>query len=98
MCISFLRKLKTFKTLQKTYMLGVEAIWDEAEDEHDPDEPPPKAEDIKLWMPSELEAPQRRTACRKGVAEIKAKVRHGQCEDALANLRSRLHAQRHLIT
>jgi hypothetical protein len=96
MRVSFLKKLKTFEKLQNTYMPGVVAMRDEAENACDPDEAPPKAEDIKLWMPSELGAAQRRTACRKGIAEIEAKVRRCQCEDALENLRSRLHAQRHL--
>jgi hypothetical protein len=95
--ISFLRKLKTFEKLQLVYMPGVVVMRDEAENARDPDVPPPKAEDIKLWMPSELTAAVRRATCARGVVEIEAKVRGSQCQDALDNLRSRLHAQKHLI-
>ncbi|KAJ7251189.1 hypothetical protein B0H12DRAFT_1018742 [Mycena haematopus] len=95
--ISLLRKLKTFERLQSTYMPGVVALREEAENLRDPEIPPPKVEDIKLWMPSELSDTARRAACSRGLSEIEAKVRRGQCQDALDNLRSRLHSQSHLI-
>ncbi|KAJ7816808.1 hypothetical protein B0H13DRAFT_1923357 [Mycena leptocephala] len=59
---------------------------------------PPKAEDIKLWLPSDLPAAVRRTACMRGIPEAEAKLRNAQCVDALDTLRSRLHTQKHLIT
>ncbi|KAJ7458364.1 hypothetical protein B0H11DRAFT_1737877 [Mycena galericulata] len=96
--IAFLKKLKTFERLQLVFMPGVDALRQEAEDRRDPDVPAPKAEDIKLWMPSELTPEQRRSVCRRGLGNMEAKLREGQCTDALTNLRSRLHAQRHLIT
>ncbi|KAJ7664819.1 hypothetical protein B0H17DRAFT_1211183 [Mycena rosella] len=79
-------------------MPGVAALKACAE-ERDPDEPLVKAEDVKLWMPSELTTAQRqrRGVCRKAVAEVEAKLRVGQCKDALDELRSWLHAQRHLV-
>ncbi|KAJ7173531.1 hypothetical protein C8R46DRAFT_1161384 [Mycena filopes] len=98
MRISFLKKLRTYERLQKTFMPGLSALTTAAEEARDPDEPPPMAEHIRLWMPSELKAEARRRACRKGVAEVEARVRQAQCVDALNNLRSRLHAQQHLIT
>ncbi|KAJ7104597.1 hypothetical protein C8R44DRAFT_887052 [Mycena epipterygia] len=96
--IAFLKKLRTYERLQTIYAPGVAALREVAEDARDPDLPPPRAEDIKLWMGSELTAAQRRSACRKGVVEAEAKLRKAQCDDSLDNLRSRLHAQRHLIT
>ncbi|KAJ7016357.1 hypothetical protein C8F04DRAFT_1281636 [Mycena alexandri] len=98
MRISFLKKMRTYERLQETFMPGVAALKGAAEERRDSDEPAPRAEDIKLWMPSELKPDARRRACRKGLAEVEAKVRRAQCTDALNDLRSRLHAQKHLIT
>jgi hypothetical protein len=98
MRMSFHRKLRTFERLQVLFMPGIEAIKEVVEEARDPDVAPPKAEDIKLWLPSEMSAEVRRLVCKRGVAEIEAKLRRAQCTDALDVLRSRLHAQRHLIT
>jgi hypothetical protein len=98
MRLSLLKKVRTFERLQTTFMPGVVALKEAAEEARDSDAPPPKAEHIKLWMPSELESGERRRACRKGVADVEAKLRRAQCVDALDVLRSRLHAQTHLIT
>ncbi|KAJ7669187.1 hypothetical protein DFH06DRAFT_944750, partial [Mycena polygramma] len=98
MRLSFLKKLRTYERLQVIFMPGVVALKAEAEDMRDPDQPPPKAEDIKLWMPSELDTATRRRVCRKGLGDAEAKVREAQCADALNDLRSRLHTQTHLIT
>ncbi|KAJ7824872.1 hypothetical protein B0H14DRAFT_2369302 [Mycena olivaceomarginata] len=95
---SFLKKLRTFERMQAIFMPGVAALKEEAEERCDPDLPPPKAEEIKLWLLSDLTASQQRTACRKGLAEVEAKLRRGQCVDALDMLRSRLHTQKHIIT
>ncbi|KAJ7852029.1 hypothetical protein B0H14DRAFT_2581072 [Mycena olivaceomarginata] len=97
MRISFHRKFRTFERLQDTFMPGVAALKEQAEDARDPDTAPPKAEELKLWLPSELRAEERRVICKRGVAEVEAKLRRGQCVDALDTVRSRLHAQTHLI-
>ncbi|KAJ7081907.1 hypothetical protein C8R43DRAFT_909756 [Mycena crocata] len=96
--ISFLKKLRTFERLQGVYMPGVALLKEAAEAARDPDVAAPKAEDIKLWLPSELKLGERRAACRRGLADVEAKLRKGQCADALDTLRSRLHAQSHLTT
>jgi hypothetical protein len=95
---ALLKKIRTFEQLQPVYMPSVAALKEHAEEGRDPDLPALKAEDIKLWMPSELPLEQRRQVCRRGVAHTEARVREVQCEDALNALRSRLHAQKHLIT
>jgi hypothetical protein len=95
---SFLKKLRTFEQLQLVFMPGVAALKEAAEEERDPELPAPKAEDIKLWLPSELDGENRRRVCRRGVAEAEARMRQAQATDSLNNLRSRLHAQTHLIT
>ncbi|KAJ6479203.1 hypothetical protein C8R47DRAFT_983594 [Mycena vitilis] len=98
MRISFLKKFRTFERLQKVYMPGL-AVWKEAEeDRRDPDLPPPKAEDLKLWMPSEVPAASRRQVCRRGLVDLEARVREAQCVDSLNDLRSRLHTQKHLVS
>ncbi|KAJ7481680.1 hypothetical protein FB451DRAFT_1030190 [Mycena latifolia] len=95
--ISLLKKIWTYEKMQDIYMPGVAALREEAEDARDRDAPAPKAEDIKLWMPSELTVAQRRAAARRGAGDAEAQLCHRQCTDALDNLRSRLHAQRHLV-
>ncbi|KAJ7893230.1 hypothetical protein B0H13DRAFT_1625288 [Mycena leptocephala] len=95
---SFLKKLRTFERLQLVFMPGVAALKEAAEETRDTDEPTPKAEEIKLWMPSELEPGTRRQVCRRGVPEVEARLRRAQCGDSLQDLRRRLHAQTHLIS
>ncbi|KAJ7800265.1 hypothetical protein B0H14DRAFT_3490882 [Mycena olivaceomarginata] len=64
-------------------MPGVAALKEQAEDARDPDTAPPKAEELKLWLPSELRAEERRVICKRGVAEVEAKLRCRQCVDVL---------------
>ncbi|KAJ7617990.1 hypothetical protein FB45DRAFT_756044 [Roridomyces roridus] len=95
--VSFYKKLRTFENLQAVFMPGVSTIRKAAEERRDSDTPPPKAEDVELWMPSALSVTQRRSACRPSLAASEAKLREGQCVDALNDLRARLHTQRFLI-
>ncbi|KAJ7470067.1 hypothetical protein B0H11DRAFT_1730986 [Mycena galericulata] len=95
--IALLKKLRTYERLQLVFMPGVATLRAAEEEARDGDLPAPKAENIKLWMPSDLTATQRRSGCRGGLAAVEAKLRRGQCADALGTLRSRLHAQRHII-
>ncbi|KAJ7630167.1 hypothetical protein FB45DRAFT_1027401 [Roridomyces roridus] len=96
--LALLRKFRTYETLQDVYMPGVALLRREAEALRDWDAPPPKAEDLKLWLPSELSEEQRRSACRAGLGAMEARLREGQCADALKDLRARLHTQRFLVT
>ncbi|KAJ7884955.1 hypothetical protein B0H13DRAFT_2235322 [Mycena leptocephala] len=97
MRFSFFSKLAKFRKLQAVYMPG--AVWEleEEEDARDSEMPPPKAEDVKLYLPSGLCSVEREEGCRKGLPEMEAKLREGQCRDVLVLLRSRLHAKRHLL-
>ncbi|KAJ7026897.1 hypothetical protein C8F04DRAFT_1190146 [Mycena alexandri] len=60
---------------------------------------PPKAERIKLLMPSQMKAdsndPLR--GCVKGLLAMEAKLRVAQCNNSLVKLWARLHAKRHFI-
>ncbi|KAJ7801671.1 hypothetical protein B0H14DRAFT_3489329 [Mycena olivaceomarginata] len=72
-----------------------------AEGERDADVPPPKAEAVKLFMPSEMTPDNDNDTLRGsvlGLVDMEAKLRVAQCENSLASLHSRLHAKRHLIT
>ncbi|KAK7008533.1 CxC2 domain-containing protein [Favolaschia claudopus] len=97
---SLLVKINKFRTLQRIYMPGAGSALDAHEAARNPEAPPPKAETIKLFMPSDLPAnindPHR--GCIPGLIEMEAKLRVAQCENSLASLRSRLHAKRHLIS
>ncbi|KAF7351692.1 CxC2 domain-containing protein [Mycena sanguinolenta] len=95
--ISFFSKLAKFRKLQAVYMPGAIQELEEDEDARDSDLPPPKAEDVKLYLPSGLRRANREEGCRKGLPVMEGKLREGQCRDALKLFRSRLHAKRHLI-
>ncbi|KAJ7745301.1 hypothetical protein B0H16DRAFT_1462817 [Mycena metata] len=97
MRISFFSKLAGFHRLQAVYMVAAVAAVQAEEDARDPDMPPPKAEDIKLYLPSGLTRAQQQTGCRKGLAAMEARLREGQCSDALKQLRGRLHTKKHLL-
>ncbi|KAK6985142.1 CxC2 domain-containing protein [Favolaschia claudopus] len=96
---TLLVKIAKFRSLQKIYMPGAAAVLEKAEGERDFDAPPPKAENVKLIMPSEmLHQTTTDHGCIPGLADMEAKLRVAQCENSLASLRSRLHAKRHLIS
>lgn len=67
------------------------------EEARDPDAMPPNAEDIKLWLPSDLSGSERVSGCTRGLGNMEVKLREAQCEDALTSVRTRLHAKRYLI-
>ncbi|KAJ7056324.1 hypothetical protein C8F01DRAFT_1029354 [Mycena amicta] len=94
---SFFKKLKVIQRQQEFFMPGVSALRLAEEECRDGDRPPPKAEDVKLWLPSDLTETQRGTACRRGLIDIEAKLREAQCGDALTKLRSLLFTKTHLI-
>ncbi|KAJ7721966.1 hypothetical protein DFH07DRAFT_783991 [Mycena maculata] len=95
---AFFVKLSKFRKLQEVYMPAAVREVEREEDLRDADLPPPKAEEVKLYLPSGLGTSEREEGCRKGLAAMEAKLREGQCRDALIQMRSRLHAKRHLIT
>ncbi|KAJ7343885.1 hypothetical protein DFH08DRAFT_701870 [Mycena albidolilacea] len=98
---ALLVKIAKFRTLQKIYMPGAARALEAAEGERDADVPPPKAEAVKLFMPSEMTPDNDNDTLRGsvlGLVDMEAKLRVAQCENSLASLRSRLHAKRHLIT
>ncbi|KAJ6523687.1 hypothetical protein DFH09DRAFT_1250900 [Mycena vulgaris] len=95
--MSFFVKLRTFRTLQAIYTPAAVRAAEQEEYARDHDAQPAKAENVRLWMPSELSAAQRGEGCARGLPEMEVKLREAQCSDALTTIRQRLHAKRHLI-
>ncbi|KAJ7259472.1 hypothetical protein C8J57DRAFT_1233822 [Mycena rebaudengoi] len=59
--------------------------------------PPPKVEDIKLWMPFEVNEEDRAGVCARGLPAKEGKLREAQWRDSLDMVRSWLHAKSLLI-
>ncbi|KAJ7178324.1 hypothetical protein C8R43DRAFT_871505 [Mycena crocata] len=95
---TLLVKIGKFRKLQDIYMPGAAEAIAAHETGRVFEAAPPKAEKIKLWMPSEMDGGSELHGCVQGLLEMEAKLRVGQCTNALAKLRARLHAKRHLIT
>ncbi|KAJ6518235.1 hypothetical protein C8R47DRAFT_1031630 [Mycena vitilis] len=98
--LTLLNKIGKFRSLQKIYMPGVAVSIADAEAARDTDTAPPKPENVKLFMPSELAAHSIANAeavCIPGLLDMESRLRVGQCENCLVSLRSRLHGKRFLI-
>ncbi|KAJ7043420.1 hypothetical protein C8F04DRAFT_1207359 [Mycena alexandri] len=96
--VAFFSKLSKFRNLQAVYMPAAVRKLEAAEDARDSELPPPRAEDVKLWLPSELPVEVREDGCRAGLPAMEGRLREGQCRDALVKLRSSLHTKRYLLT
>ncbi|KAJ7060741.1 hypothetical protein C8F01DRAFT_1083718 [Mycena amicta] len=94
--VSFFKKLRTIEQLEETFMPAVVELRAEEEELRDPDLPPPKAEDVRLWLPSELSEDERKDAGIEKLARIESSLRRGQCGDTISSLRARIHAATHL--
>ncbi|KAJ7707998.1 hypothetical protein B0H16DRAFT_1746366 [Mycena metata] len=92
----FLAKLRPFCALHEIYTPAAVRAVERVERLRNPDMPPVKAENLHLFLPSDLTADER-ASCREGLAKMEAKLRKAQCTDALAQLRARLHAKRHVL-
>ncbi|KAJ7122475.1 hypothetical protein C8R46DRAFT_1050549 [Mycena filopes] len=97
MRLAFFKKLGAFRRLQRIYMPGAVKAVEAEEDKCDPELPPPKAEDVQVFLPSSLESATREAGCREGLPEKEGLLREGQCRDSLHALRSTLHTKKHLV-
>ncbi|KAJ6448514.1 hypothetical protein C8R47DRAFT_933397, partial [Mycena vitilis] len=96
--LSFLSKLRKFRDLQRVYTPGAIRVLAVEEAARDEDAVPPKAEYVKLYLPSTLPAAERLNGCQRGLPEMEACLREAQCSDSLVKLRSLLYSKGHLIT
>ncbi|KAF7300233.1 CxC2 domain-containing protein [Mycena kentingensis (nom. inval.)] len=95
--VSFFKKLRNIQRHHDAFMPGVARLRAAEEALRDTDRPPPKAEDVKVWLPSDVPEAERGRACKRGLLEIEGKMRRAQCGDALVRLRSLLHTKTHLV-
>ncbi|KAK6967159.1 hypothetical protein R3P38DRAFT_3244632 [Favolaschia claudopus] len=93
---AFFVKLGRFRKVQGVYMAGAEDQLLEDEDRRDVEMTPPLAEDVKIYLPSELPA-TRREGCSEKLREREARLRRGVLSDCVAKLRRSLLAKRHLV-
>jgi hypothetical protein len=93
----FFNKLKKFRDLQLVYMPRAIRAITAMEETRDADMDPLKAEEILLWLPSDLDEDSRLSGCATGLADMEAKLREAQCCDSLKKIHSHLHAKHHLI-
>ncbi|CAK5277177.1 unnamed protein product [Mycena citricolor] len=86
-------KIERFRELQLLHMPAVINIVRETEPAA-----APLAENVKLWMPSEMPASLGKDrGCTPELVGMEVRLRVAQCENSLAQVRARLHAKRHLI-
>jgi len=78
-------KICAWMHLQTVYIPGLLQLLTDLKDAN-PSEPDEKPEGFKLWLPSEIPSIRRRAACIEGLAEIEAKLRTAQCNDALDDI------------
>ncbi|KAJ7066090.1 hypothetical protein C8F01DRAFT_1248138 [Mycena amicta] len=94
---TFFKKLNSIQRQQDVFMPGVSGLRAAEEERRDGELPAPKAEDVKLWLPSDLTELQRSWACKGSLLEVEAKLREAQCSDALVKIRGQLYTKTHLI-
>lgn len=91
---ALLHQIEKWRELQAMYMPGVL--------DADISEPRTslreKAESIKLWLPSQLDATERDTLCSRGVIASERDLRFGQLHDSLDELRRARRIRRGLVT
>ncbi|KAJ7599148.1 hypothetical protein C8J56DRAFT_1040026 [Mycena floridula] len=69
---------------QEVFMpAGIKAVMDK-EEKRDANALPPKAEDIKLWLPSDIPAIHCQSGCKEGIVKREKQLRQAQCSDALS--------------
>lgn len=61
------------------------------------DLPPPEAECVKLWLPSELSDTDQLTGCMPALLSMEKELHKAECYDTLDHICNRLHAKKHLI-
>ncbi|KAJ7584901.1 hypothetical protein C8J56DRAFT_1004906 [Mycena floridula] len=87
-------KLKCFRTLQEVFMSAAFHALTAEDDAQDSDIVAPRAEDVKLWLPSELPNSMRSRGCAKGLVEMEIQLQVVQCSDALKQYSEKYRAAR----
>ncbi|TRM58840.1 hypothetical protein BD626DRAFT_409846, partial [Schizophyllum amplum] len=95
--IAWFKRLGRYRSLQEHFMPVAVAKAVAAEQARDPDTLPPNAEDVKIYLPSDLTRAERDEGCTAGLADVEVRLQVAYCTDTLKDLRNRLHARRFLI-
>ncbi|KAI5895151.1 uncharacterized protein SCHCODRAFT_02494560 [Schizophyllum commune H4-8] len=95
--LAWFKKLARFRHLQELYMPGAVLKIRAEEDARPADATPPNAEDIKLWLPSDLTHQEREEGCVDDLARIEVRLRVAQATDALRKIREQMYAKHYLI-
>ncbi|KAJ6515153.1 hypothetical protein C8R47DRAFT_961598 [Mycena vitilis] len=96
--VAFFAKLRPFRALQQVYTPGAVRILAAVGQARDSSTPAPAAENVALYLPSQLPEAERKAGCQGNLPEMEARLRKSQCRDALIGIHQKLHAKGHLIT
>jgi hypothetical protein len=92
----FFKSLGPFRVLQATFMPVVSQLVSEEEEERKGATQPVLAENVVLWLPSQIPW-SRRGTCRPSLFTMEEALRRAQCYESLDRVRLRLHARAHLV-
>ena len=70
--IAWFKRLTRYRALQDHFMLVAVALADEQA--CDADAPPPDAEFIKIWLPSDLTREEREEGCVDGLGDVEVRL------------------------
>lgn len=93
-----LTRLRPFRENQRIYMPASVLAIQEEDAQRNRELPPLPAEQICLWLPSQLPPESRSNGCSPGICDIEARLREAQCNDALDDVRTRLQTRYFLIS
>jgi hypothetical protein len=91
------KRIKLLRRQQEAHMPGSIRQSRKEEEQRGEEGGVPNAEDVELWLPSNLPSLERRVGLKRGLVDMEVKLRMGQCADALRLIRGRLYAKRHLL-
>lgn len=95
--VAFFAKLRPFRALQQVYTPGAVRMLAAESAARDETATAPAAEEVCLWLPSQLPEHERKNGCERSLPIMEAKLQESQCRDALVGIRLKLHAKGHLI-
>lgn len=86
LCISFFKKLGSFRKTQAVHMPGVKALIEEEETLWDVDNAVPMAEEVKLWLPSQVPEDEHLFISEPAPYYAEFQLQEGECLDTLASI------------
>lgn len=87
---AILKRIRRFREIQRLHMPGFDAkSYTDSRPSHNPSKTD-NAEDICLWLPSELNISNRRKYCPGGLSEVEDRLRYAEATDTLESLRHHL--------